>query len=29
MYGAANYTLVADVAWLPAKVSEIYRRLTS
>ncbi len=29
MYGAANYTLVADVARLPAKVSEIYRRLTS
>jgi len=27
--GAANYTLVADVARLPAKVSEIYRRLTS
>ncbi len=29
MYGAANYTVVADVARLPAKVSEIYRRLTS
>jgi nitric oxide reductase NorD protein len=29
MYGAANYVLVADVARLPAKVSEIYRRLTS
>jgi len=29
MYGAANYTLVADVARLPAKVSDIYRRLTS
>ncbi len=29
MYGAANYALVADVARLPAKVSEIYRRLTS
>jgi nitric oxide reductase NorD protein len=29
MYGAANYALVADVSRLPAKVSEIYRRLTS
>ena len=29
MYGAANYVLVADVTRLPAKVSEIYRRLTS
>jgi nitric oxide reductase activation protein len=29
MYGAANYALVSDVARLPAKVSEIYRRLTS
>ena len=27
MYGAANYTVVADVARLPAKVSEIYRRI--
>jgi nitric oxide reductase NorD protein len=29
MYGTANYTVVADVALLPAKVSDIYRRLTS
>jgi nitric oxide reductase NorD protein len=29
MYGAANYAVVADIARLPAKVSEIYRRLTS
>lgn len=29
MYGAANYRVVADVARLPDKVSDIYRRLTS
>ena len=29
MYGAANYTVIADVARLPAKVADIYRRLTS
>jgi nitric oxide reductase activation protein len=29
LYGAANYVLVSDVARRPAKVSEIYRRLTS
>lgn len=29
MYGAANYTVVADVSRLPAKVSEIYRRIAS
>lgn len=29
MYGAANYTVVADVSRLPMKVSEIYRKLTS
>ena len=29
MYGAANFTLVADIARLPAKVADIYRRLTS
>jgi len=29
MYGAANYTVVADVARLPSKVADIYRRLTS
>ena len=27
MFGAANYVVVADVARLPAKVSEIYRRI--
>ncbi|MBK1632218.1 hypothetical protein CKO31_16025 [Thiohalocapsa halophila] len=27
MFGAANYVVVADVARLPAKVSEIYRRM--
>jgi nitric oxide reductase NorD protein len=29
MYGAANYVVVADVAKLPFKVSDIYRKLTS
>jgi len=29
MYGTANDTVVADVSRLPAKVSEIYRKLTS
>jgi len=29
MYGAANYVVVADVAKLPLKVSDIYRKLTS
>jgi nitric oxide reductase NorD protein len=29
MYGAVNYTVVDDVARLPLKVSEIYRRLTT
>jgi nitric oxide reductase NorD protein len=29
MYGAANFTVVADIARLPAKVADIYRRLTS
>ena len=29
MYGAANYTFVDDVEKLPARVSEIYRRLTT
>ena len=28
MYGAANYTVVADVAGLPTKLAELYRRLT-
>jgi nitric oxide reductase NorD protein len=28
MYGAVNYTLVDDVRKLPAKVADIYRRLT-
>jgi len=29
LYGAANYVVVADVAKLPLKVSDIYRKLTS
>lgn len=29
MYGAANWTLIDDVARLPVKVAEIYRRLTT
>lgn len=29
MYGAANYTVIDDVAQLPLKVSDIYRRLTT
>ncbi len=29
MYGAVNYTVVDDVRRLPAKVSDIYRRLTT
>jgi nitric oxide reductase NorD protein len=29
MYGAANYTVLDDVAKLPVKVSDIYRRITS
>ena len=29
MYGAANYAVVDDVAALPIKISEIYRRLTT
>ncbi|GIS91445.1 MAG: hypothetical protein CM1200mP20_14860 [Pseudomonadota bacterium] len=29
MYGAVNYTQVDDVRQLPAKVSDIYRRLTT
>ncbi len=29
MYGAANYTVISDVAKLPLKVSDIYRKLTS
>lgn len=29
MYGAANYTVIDNVASLPIKVSEIYRRLTT
>ncbi len=29
MYGAVNYTVVADVARLPLKVAEVYRRLTA
>jgi len=28
MYGAVNYTVVADVARLPLKLAELYRRLT-
>ena len=29
MYGAANYTVLDDIAQLPLKVSDIYRRLTT
>jgi len=29
MYGAANYSVIDDVAQLPLKVSDIYRRLTT
>ena len=29
MYGAVNYTVVADVARLPTKLAELYRRLTT
>ena len=29
MYGAANYTMIDDVAKLPLKVSDIYRRITT
>ncbi len=29
MYGAANYTVLDDIARLPLKVSDIYRRITS
>ena len=29
MYGTANYTVIDDVASLPLKVSDIYRRLTT
>jgi nitric oxide reductase NorD protein len=29
MYGAVNYVVVADVARLPLKVAEVYRRLTA
>jgi nitric oxide reductase NorD protein len=29
MYGPANFTVIADVAKLPLKVSDIYRKLTS
>ncbi|MBK1721458.1 nitric oxide reductase activation protein NorD [Thiocystis violacea] len=29
LYGSANYTVIADVASLPLKVSDIYRRLTA
>ena len=29
MYGAVNYTVVADVARLPTKLAELYRRLTA
>ena len=29
MYGAANYTVIDNVASLPVKVSDIYRRLTT
>ena len=29
MYGAANYSVIADVAELPLKVSEIYRKITT
>ncbi len=29
MYGAANYTVLDDVAKLPTKIADIYRRITS
>lgn len=29
MYGAVNYTVIEDVARLPLKVAEVYRRLTT
>ena len=29
MYGAVNYTVVADVARLPTRLAELYRRLTA
>jgi len=29
MYGAANYAVIDDIAQLPLKVSDIYRRLTT
>ena len=29
MYGAAHYTVIDDVARLPLKVADVYRRLTS
>jgi nitric oxide reductase NorD protein len=29
MYGAANYTVLDDVAKLPTKISDIYRKITS
>ena len=29
MYGAANYVVIDDVAKLPLKVSDIYRKITS
>ena len=29
MYGAVNYTVIDDVARLPLKVADIYRRLTT
>ena len=29
MYGAVNYTVVADVARLPLKLADLYRRLTA
>ena len=29
MYGAVNYTVVADVARLPTRLAELYRRLTT
>ena len=29
MYGAANYTVLDDVAKLPTRISDIYRRITS
>jgi len=29
MYGAVNYTVIEDVARLPVKVAEVYRRLTT